>query len=490
MLKRTQHRTGDTTRNLDSERRGPLDFSTPFDDDIPQVEDPPVKFYIDAMRIYLGLYSNALSMDDALDAAESLKENPEFARTPINPVLVPMNEEYKNKLLANLQTLKKLNLITKDSVKSAYSFSFLIPDAAVSESDLSVLRILAKNPLIPLIDAGNLLGVNPRTVARSIERLESRNLMRFGTQIDSSAFGLQSVILFFTLAEGVEWDEIEQGFSVFPFTRNILKTTMTDLGYLSFLIPGPSSNYNIFRQHIEDISPILFDYSSYHTQEAFGSDTALTHFDGQRWSYPAQINDTLNGEMDSEETQPRLIQCKSIRKGFTLTDYLVSLEHRLGARNPPRILSRNLRVKGYDIDPKQAASSFRKINQQDLMLSFISIANIGLPTNLCFEIVCNSHWKHQVLAATKYIPHSFYFVSSRGIIIWAQVPSNQQVEYYQLFRSLEENAGVKSVQPIMTLLQRGSRTEFTLVRNWKYGKEGWTVDPEALNPSPLLLWDE
>jgi DNA-binding Lrp family transcriptional regulator len=475
---------------LNSARSGPLDFSTPFDEDIPQVEDPPVKFYIDAMRIYLGLYSNALSIDDALDAAESLKDNPEFARSPINPVLVPMNEEYKNKLLANLQTLKKLNLITKDSVKSAYSFSFLIPDAVVSESDLSVLRILAKNPLIPLVDAGNSLGINPRTVARSIERLESRNLMRFGTQIDSTAFGLQSVIVFFTLAEGVEWDDIEQGFSIYPFTRNILKTTMTDLGYLSFLIPGPSSNYALFKQHIEDISPILFDYSSYHTQEAFGSDTALAYFDGQRWDYPDQINDVLNGESDSEDVQPRLIHCQSIRKGFTLTDYLVSLEHRLGARNPPRILSRNLRAKGYEIDSKQAASSFRKINQRNLTLSFISISNVGLQTNLCFEIVCSNKWKQRVLASTKYIPHSYYFVSHRGILVWAQVPSNQQVEYYQLFRSLENNAGVKSVQPIMTLLQRGSKSEFYLIKDWKYGNQGWTVEPDALNPSPYLVWDE
>ena len=488
-MKRTQHRTDESSRKLNSARSGPLDFSTPFDDYIPEVEDPPVRFYIDAIRIYLGLYSNSLTIEDALDAVESLKENPEFGRTPINPALVPLNEEYKNKLLANLQTLKKLNLITKDSVKSAYSFSFLIPDAAVAESDLAVLRILAKNPLITLVDAGNALGVNPRTIARSIERLESRNLMRFGTQIDVAAFGLQSVIVFFTLAEGVDWDDVEQGFSIYPFTKNILKTTMTDLGYLSFIIPGPPSNHALFRRHIEDISPILFDYSSFHIQEAFGSDTALSNFDGQRWDFPASIIDALNNEIDSDG-QLRLIECKTLRKGLNLTDYLVSVEHRLGARNPPRVLSRNLRVKGYDIDSKQAANSIRKISQPDLALSFISIANVGLQTNLCFEITCNKNWRQQVLSAMRYIPHSFYFVSNRGIIVWAQVPSNQQVEYYQLFRSLENNSGVRSVQPIMTLLQRGSRSDFDLIKNWKYGSQGWTTDPEALNPSPYLLWDE
>ncbi|MFX1367276.1 MAG: winged helix-turn-helix transcriptional regulator [Promethearchaeota archaeon] len=489
-MKRTQHRTEKPTRKLNSARSGFLDFSTPFDDDIPEVEDPPVRFYIDAMRIYLGIYSNSLSIEDALEAVEVLKENPEFARTPINPALVPMNEDFKNKLLANLQTLKKLNLITKDSVKSAYSFSFLTPDAAVADSDLAVLRILEKNPLIPLVNAAESLGVNPRTIARSIERLESRNMLRFSTQINGTAFGLLSVILFFSLAEGVEWNDIEHGFSMYPFTKAILKTTMTDLGYISFMIPGPQRNYELFKQHILEISPILFSYSSYHSQEAFGSNTAFSYFDGQHWTYPASISEALNTETPYEEEQSRFIQCKPIRKGFTLTDYLVAIEHKLGARNPPRILSRNLRAKGWAIDAKQTANSLRKVNRRDLILPFISISNIGLLTNLCFEIICDNNWKQRVLSATRHIPHSFYFISPRGIIVWAQVPSSQQVEYYQLFRSLEENAGVKSVQPIMTLLQMGSRSEFDFVKYWRYGDQGWTIDSEALNPSPYLLWDE
>ena len=57
-------------------------IQTPFDDMIPKVDEPSAQFYLDAMRIYLGLSSGTLSYEDALDAAEKLKNNPEYNRSP------------------------------------------------------------------------------------------------------------------------------------------------------------------------------------------------------------------------------------------------------------------------------------------------------------------------------------------------------------------------------------------------------------------------
>ncbi|MFW9843002.1 MAG: winged helix-turn-helix transcriptional regulator, partial [Candidatus Thorarchaeota archaeon] len=226
-------------------------FKTPFDDLIPKLEDPEAQFYLDAIRIYLGLCEGTVSMETALKAVEQLKDNPEYTAYPTNPTILSINQRYKMKMLENLRTLKKFNLFTKSSIKSAYNFAFLIEESPVSTTDLSVLSVLTKNPTISLVDAASILKIAPRTIARSLERLRDRNHLRISCLVDFSAFNLQSVMMFFTVQEGLDWDDIERGFSHFPYTKNILKTTMTDVGYVSFLLPNYEDTTKIFNKSIK-----------------------------------------------------------------------------------------------------------------------------------------------------------------------------------------------------------------------------------------------
>ncbi|MFX1607243.1 MAG: hypothetical protein ACFFDD_15260, partial [Promethearchaeota archaeon] len=61
------------------------------------------------------------------------------------------------------------------------------------------------------------------------------------------------------------------------------------------------------------------------------------------------------------------------------------------------------------------------------------------------------------------------------------VPGSHQVEYYQIFRSLQQMSGVEMVQPIMTISQRGSRSTIDLTRNWEYEEGVWNVKPEEVD---------
>ena len=74
-----------------------------------------------------------------------------------------------------------------------------------------------------------------------------------------------------------------------------------------------------------------------------------------------------------------------------------------------------------------------------------------------------------------------YYISARGIIVWTSVPANQQVEYYQVFRALQQMSGVDMVQPIMTISQRGSRATMDLTKNWEYEDGVWSVKPEEVD---------
>lgn len=447
---------------------------------IPLVTEPSARFYIDMMKVYLGLYEGALSVEEAVKTVETLKENPEYAKFPVDPTVIPLNEEFKNKILSNLQTLKKFNLFTKDSVKSAFTFALLTPETPINETDFKVLQVLEKDPLSSLVNAAHAIGATPRTVARAIDRLERNYFLRVSAWIDMTAFGAHSFILFFTLADGVDWETVEKGFALYPFTKNILKTTMTDLGYASFLIPGPEGNLSIFAEHVRNISPLLFDYSSLHSQEAAGSDSNLSLYQGGQWSFSDVLMKVPEDNIPPPKREIRLLECGQWQKGLTSKDFIVISEYSKALRDPPRVLGEKLRMEGWEFDAKQITQSVRKAHDRRLILPYLSFRGMGLSTNFCFEIICSRNWRDRILKAIVHLPSVTYYLSTRGIILWAQVPSQQQVEYYRMFRSLESYEEVQSVQPIMTILLKGSRSELDFVHYWKFRSNGWTVDPRHL----------
>ncbi|MFW9793495.1 MAG: Lrp/AsnC family transcriptional regulator, partial [Candidatus Thorarchaeota archaeon] len=247
-----------TTPDINPNESISSQIQTPYDDLIPHSDEPAAQFYLDAMRIYLGLCSGSLSMEGAIKAVDILKENPEYTTTPTNPAIIPINERFKNRILENLRTINKFNLITRDSIKSAYSFAFLSEESPISKTDYETLLLLTRNPELSLVNASKKLGITPRTIARSIQRMKDRHAIRFSALLDYTAFNLQSVMVFFTLRDGAEWSTIERSLSEYPFTKSILKTTMTDLGYVTFLIPNISETRGVFQNSIRDFSQEFF----------------------------------------------------------------------------------------------------------------------------------------------------------------------------------------------------------------------------------------
>jgi hypothetical protein len=421
-------------------------------------------------------------METALRAADKLKENPEYTASPTNPTLVPINEYYRIKMLENLKTLKKFNLFSVSALRSAYSFVFLAEDAPVNETDLSVLSTLCKNPLISLVDASSILNLAPRTVARSLDRLRERNNLRASYLVDFNAFNLQSVILFFTLQKGIEWEAIEQGLIAYPFTKTILRTAMTDVGYSSFLIPNIKENLQAFIRSLKSVSKTLFEYSSIHVQTQSGATSDMSRFHNQSWELPGGLERMLNmDEAINPEECPPLLVSTDAKPGFSKEDFIVAATTQLDARMSPGKLSENLRMRGITIDSKKISMVTRKLQSHNLTLPYLVFSLPGLSSNFCFEIICADEWKARILSTVKKFPWVMYYLSSRGIVVWTLVPGSLQVEYYQLFRALEQKPGVNSVQPIMTISNRGSKSMLDLTRDMAYVDGQWAIEAESVD---------
>jgi DNA-binding Lrp family transcriptional regulator len=459
-----------------------ISIETPYDSLIPRVDDPAVQFYLDAMRIYLGLCAGSITMETALKAVGRLKENSEYTVSPTNPTLIPISENYRVKMIENLNTLKKFNLFSLSAIRSAFNFVFLIEDAPVSETDFAVLSALSKDPVISLVDASNIINLAPRTIARSLERLRERNSLRISCLFDYAAFSLQSVMVFFTLQKGIEWESVEQGLTQFPFTKSVLRTAMTDVGYVTFLLPNYKENLTPFIQSIKAIAKSIFDYSSIHIQTQSGATSNLALFDNDSWALPKNLENLLKTDQAvNPEDYPPLLNSTEPKPGFTKDDFIIAAEMQLDARAPPSRISEGLRMRGIDIDPKKISAIIRKFQNHTLLLPYLMFALPKLSSNFCFEIICSDEWKSRILLAIKKFPWVMYYLSSRGIIVWTMTSGEHQVEYYQLIRALEQKPGVSSVQPIMTISQSGSKSMLDITRDLTFTDGRWSVGPESLD---------
>ncbi len=427
-------------------------------------------------------------MEIALEVVEQLKKNPQYAITPIDPTLFPLNESIKTKIIENLNTLKKYNLYTTDSVKSAYSFAVLAQDAPLNQNDVAVLKSLIRKPNSSFVNISKNLGIAARTVARSLERMHNRRQIRVTCLTDLSAFDISEYILFFRTKEDIEWTDIENSLAHYQFLKSVLKTSMTDLGYFTFMIPNEPEYVSIFQRSVNEISNILFDYMTLHERRVVGSHINLSLFNGTVWSKPENIESFFEGSdlsLDSV-TSIRYLENQGPRNNVVIEDLAIASHLATDFRQPPSKLSQILSIRGWQIEPKQVSTSIRRLLRNRVIDPCVVIGGVNLSTAFVFEIVCNDKWKTLIMKRSPLLPSSLTFLSDKGIIVWTNVPSYHQVDYYQLFRSLETKKGVSSVQPIMTLQRRGSRQMSDFIKLWDKNSEGWSISPDELDLTQFI----
>ncbi len=474
---------------MESDDSGRIVLRTPYDELIPQVSDPAAAFYLDVIRVYLALCEGLISLEEAQRLSAILREDPEYAKHPIDPSLLPVSSALKNRLIENLQTLKRYNLYSVDAIRSAYGFSFMLTDAPMTQQDFSLLRLLADDPLIHVTKAARQLGVTNHIVSQSMRRLRERNGLRFSALVDTTAFGINSFMLFFKTQPDVDWSAVETGLAEFPFTKSILKTTMSNTGYASFLFPGGEERVRQFRRGIARLVGEVFEFATLHSQTGMMRGLNLSLYDLRSWQLPEEFEGLLDLSVPPpSDGLPKVLWCRGPRyTTLQAIDFMIVSQLRVNSRMTTTQIRERLRLMGVDIGPRPLMASLRRVRSPRLMRPFIAFGGVGLSTNFCFEIVCNSQWQKRVLSFVPLLPASLVYVSDKGLVIWMDVPSEHQTWYYRVIRSLQEQDGVDLVQPIMMVSQYGSRSMDDLTRHWRATRDGWYVDPDMLDLSRYVF---
>ena len=143
-------------------------------------------------------------------------------------------------------------------------------------------------------------------------------------------------------------------------------------------------------------------------------------------------------------------------------------------------------MRGLDYDTKIVSLVSRKLQKRNLIMPYLVFAIPGLTSNFCFEVACDKGVVSRILETIGRFPWTIFYLSSRGIVVWTMTPGNHQVEYYQLFRALEQQPGVQSVNPIMTISYRGSKSMLDITRNLTYLNGEWSINPEDVDITPYM----
>ncbi len=458
-------------------------FSTPWDNLIPCVSEPSVRFYLDAIRIYLALCAGTLTFEEAVREAELLKSNPEFSRFPTDPTLHPVSESIRDRILENLRVLRKYDLFTTESVRSAYSFGFMTDGAPVDRLTLAVLKALVRAPLIHAGVIRRTVGACAKAVSRRMDILRERNTLRFTALVDTSSFDVQSVLLFFSVRDEEQWMRFEQALSYYPFTKGILKTSLSPLGYVSFLIPGPVVNVSELMRSVDSLAPDVFDNYTLHLQRGLGASWNLELFEDGKWALPCDVTALMDATPPgaAEVTAVHRLSCTGPLRGLDVIDFAVASQLRVNSRMQAVEIHRLLRLRGLEVSERRAARSVNKLYRKRVVTPVVSFGGLGLSTNFCFEIICDPDWRGHIIERLPLLPSTVHFESHKGLVVWIQVPGEQQVEYYRMFRSLEAEPGVHSVQPIMTVRLKGSKSMLDIVRYWNSERRKWVVPRVALD---------
>ncbi len=461
-------------------------IKTPYDSVFPIVENPAAQFYLDTMKIYIALVSGTISIEDAQLASEELKKSPEYTKSPSNPIHIPLTELYRDRMVENLKTLSKYNLLTVDSIRSAFNFAVLDQTTEMTELDFRVLEYFVRNPLETFSQAAEDIDIAPRTVSRTLDRIKQRNSLRFIASLDHSLWNLRTVLLFFIPRQDIDWPVVENALYSYPYTKTMLKTNTADLGYISITVPSNDACLKTLTDSIDQLSRTVFEYSNVHYQIGEGRTANLSLFNGKEWRLHELLNSTFSGEQPTIEPRPKVLVAQGRKRTLSEIDFIVASQIKIDCRATPTSISKNLRVLDYDMESRKVAASMRKLQSLDAYYPYVSFGGVGLSASFCFEIICNDPWKNRILSLLPLMPVTVFNVTSNGIIVWLRVPSKHQVDYYQNFRSLEKHKGVDRVNPIMTIGMKGSRSILDLTKNLHFSKQGWIASPESFSLSNYL----
>jgi hypothetical protein len=463
-------------------------ISSPYDHVIPVVDEPAALFYTDAIRIYFALCSGTVTFDEAYKATEELKKYPEYALQSLDPMYIPLRKETMTKIISNLETANKYNLISSDSIRTACTFALLHEDAPLTESDVKVLKYIGVHVLDTFSNIANTLSMAPQTVSSSVDRITHRIGTRFVSMMDTTAFGAKRVMLFFQLRENVDWQQVSKGLITFPFTKSILKTENSPTGYVVFIVPNYKKALPILRTSIHSLKPNIFENYSIHEERWAGAHANLSLLTLEQWDYPKDITKPLlTGQISS--TKPSCyVECQDGIDGLSEIDFVVGNELVLNARGIPTTIKKELDRKGWEYDKGKISRSMQRLQKYELVKPRVSLNGVGLTTNLCIEIACKPQIINKIVSVFCMTPSSVFFGSDKGLVVWLKVPSKDQFEYCKILELLETQKDVESINPIMTIGQRGTRDTLDLVRYWEFRENGWWVPRQQVNLTEYIYY--
>ncbi|MFW9794821.1 MAG: hypothetical protein ACFFEE_10990, partial [Candidatus Thorarchaeota archaeon] len=347
---------------------------------------------------------------------------------------------------------------------------------------LSLLKYFVKHPLSTISNVARELGCHPETVSKRLSYLKNNYWMRIQATSNRWAFGLRSFLLFFDLTQEMTAAKFFESVTNYPFFHTFYEDRINHHHYLSFLFPSDSDIVDEFIQSMKKLAKLTFRYWNLQEGVAYGFSNNMDLLTERGWSLPNNLLEQTDSPMLSKEFQPTIRMCE-FDDSLSPTDLVLSgyLSH--NCRMTSKYLSNALHSIGISISPSSAYHRRRKLLTKGIVVPLTMWFDRKDSAHLRFEVTGSLRVRNEILASALRMPEVAYYITSESLILWLSIPIEHVKEYVQFCEIKSKSERVKHKRLVIGKAWSGSGPLIDIVKDWKFGSNGYTVEGLDINPN-------
>lgn len=431
-------------------------------------------YILDIVDLGVKISEGQISRKKAVIEYERIRKLSSYKILPMDPFLLA-RREYLQRIQDNIQFLYKHGNSSPGLFYAAIDEWTRIEQPPLTSKLLPVLKYFQKFPLSTFSRAAKALNQHLQTTSQRFRKLKEDYWFIVKGLVNNWKFGLRLFILFFNLESKYSWDSFFQSISEYPFLNIANEDRFNGHHYLTFQLPNDKSVVHEFKRSISDLAGERFTY--WRLQEGiaggFSKNMGLLNEDG--WAYPEELVHSDTPPTIASEFQPMIKKCDS-EPLYDYCDFLVSDVLSSDCRLPASAISTRTGLRPSAVYRKKQKLLSRGVVQPLTLWTHVDFGHLRI------ECDCSQDMTNSLLAIALKLPMVAYYITTQGIVLWMDVPTDHISRYIKYFRGMFDSDGVSSHRMVIGKTWTGGRPRADIARDWKIGPRGFTIEGIDISP--------
>lgn len=432
---------------------------------------------MELVDLSLKIKRGAITQKAAVSEYRKIRGLDSYKIFPADPFLLAKSEKYLERVCNNLQYLQKFGNPRPELYLSALEEDYRLEKTPIDPGLLSVLKYYVRHPLSSITKAARDLGKHRQTISASLKNLKEDYLFQVRGSQNHWVFGLRTFILFFNLDTISTSENLFQSLKHYPFLNIVNEDNFSGHHYITFQLPSDKGVIEQFERSVTQLAEDRFTFWCLHEGVAAGFSRDMSLLDGDGWAYPAVL--VLHGSIPELPSSFRpTFSRNDVDSTYNPIDFLVS-----------DTLGSDCRMSSSELAVYTGLSATTAQRRRKKLLA----GGVTVPVafwhqgfgHIRVECECSKEMQRTILATALKVPMAAYYVTTKGIVLWLDVPLEHIGKYVSFYKSMFNSRKIVSHRLIVGKTWPTSRPRVDIVDGWNYGTRGYTIEGLDINPDIL-----